>query len=672
EGADKREEASFGKRRGERPPRPAHKVVAVDLRTGKELWSVGADVLGRDDVLYLDAAGSGAVAVSHDNGLKTSVLSAKDGALRFQVKRNAYAAFFEGEVHIGPAKHDPRTGKETGPSPLDFRRTICTPSYYVNGILVRNRGGGYVDHGKNVQHGAFRGGCLFSSPAANGALYSPQNWCRCSPGQIEGFVSFGPVGQVPTEEEMVAAPVIEKGPAFGKPSGAVGENDWPMYRHDAGRSNATPSTAPQRLDVLWQKKLVVPAGEGPVAATWSDLLIDPLTAPVVAEGLMVAAASDRHQVIALDAASGKEAWRHTVGGRIDTSPTIHDGACLFGSHDGYVYSLSCKDGRLAWKMRAAPKENRMVSYGQVESPWPVIGTVLVAGGTAYASAGRTMGSDGGIAIRAFDPATAKIVWSRAIAGAARGATRRNDLMLSDGEAIQLMAVRMDPRSGEAVEKPKAPAVKAGRKPAAKDKVPSPKDAGAPVGAIKPPAVKVVAELTGKPKTPAAKVAAKPPAQAGPVTPTCGLEGFICWHWTRLGDRRSGQMALGSVKGNMLSWDERLVCCNLRGTSIKAFDRAGAGPGKSPPKSQKWAVNMPNELQANCIVVCRDAVVGGGGIYGSGETARRGFVWVLSSDKGEKTAELTLQAPLAYNGIAVAGGRIYATLADGSAVCLGQR
>lgn len=64
----------------------------------------------------------------------------------------------------------------------------------------------------------------------------------------------------------------------------------------------------------------------------------------------------------------------------------------------------------------------MVSYGQVESPWPVIGTVLVAGGTAYASAGRTMGSDGGIAIRAFDPATAKIVWSRAIAGAARGAT----------------------------------------------------------------------------------------------------------------------------------------------------------------------------------------------------------------------------------------------------------
>ena len=44
----------------------------------------------------------------------------------------------------------------------------------------------------------------------------------------------------------------------------------------------------------------------------------------------------------------------TAGGRIDTPPTIADGLCLFGSHDGWVYCLRAADGRLAWRFRAAP------------------------------------------------------------------------------------------------------------------------------------------------------------------------------------------------------------------------------------------------------------------------------------------------------------------------------
>ena len=35
----------------------------------------------------------------------------------------------------------------------------------------------------------------------------------------------------------------------------------------------------------------------------------------------------------------------------------------------------------------------MVTFGQVESVWPVIGSVLVQDGVAYASAGRTTEAD---------------------------------------------------------------------------------------------------------------------------------------------------------------------------------------------------------------------------------------------------------------------------------------
>jgi hypothetical protein len=72
-----------------------------------------------------------------------------------------------------------------------------------------------------------------------------------------------------------------------------------------------------------------------------------------------------------------------------------------------------------------------------------------------------------------------------------------------------------------------------------------------------------------------------------------------------------------------------------------------------------------------VIVCGNAVVIGGGIYKKDEPAR-GFARVLSPDKGELLAEATLGAPLTYNGAAVAGSKVYATLTDGSAVCLGSR
>ena len=55
-----------------------------------------------------------------------------------------------------------------------------------------------------------------------------------------------------------------------------------------------------------------------------------------------------------------------------------------GCHDGWVYALRAKDGVLAYRVRIAPREKRIVAYGIIESAWPVLGSILVHDGIAYA------------------------------------------------------------------------------------------------------------------------------------------------------------------------------------------------------------------------------------------------------------------------------------------------
>ena len=187
-----------------------------------------------------------------------------------------------------------------------------------------------------------------------------------------------------------------------------------------------------------------PAPEGPLASAWKAQLTSCLSAPVIARGRVFVARTDAGQIVALDVATGKELWSTTLGGRIDTPPTIHRGLCLVGCHDGWVYALRAKDGQLAWRSRLAPRERRMVAWGAVESVWPAIGTVLVHENVAYATAGRSSESDGGIAAAALDPATGSSLWSKAIGP---GALRMNDALAVRDGSLAWRYMRLDPNSG---------------------------------------------------------------------------------------------------------------------------------------------------------------------------------------------------------------------------------
>lgn len=134
-----------------------------------------------------------------------------------------------------------------------------------------------------------------------------------------------------------------------------------------------------------------------------------LSPPVAAAGKIFVAEPDAHAVHAIDGASGRKLWTFTADARVDSPPTIYRGLCLFGGTDGHVYCLSADDGELAWRFRAAPEERQLCVMDQVESAWPVHGSVLVRDDKVYCTAGRSSYLDGGIYVYALDPRSGRIM-----------------------------------------------------------------------------------------------------------------------------------------------------------------------------------------------------------------------------------------------------------------------
>ena len=241
-----------------------------------------------------------------------------------------------------------------------------------------------------------RGTCQYGIMPANGLIYAPPDACACfltvkSPGFFAVAAQRDPSGHMPFPD----TPVLEKGPAYGKIGGAKPaagvSGDWPMYRHDAARSGVASAGVGDTL--RWQ---------------WSATVGGKLTQVVAGGGRLFVASKDRHAVHALDAGNGgRELWRHTAGGRIDSAPTVYGNTVLFGSADGWVTCLAAADGQVAWRFRAAPKDRLVSAYGQLESAWPVHGSVLVQNDTLYVTAGRSSYLDGGIVLYRLDPVTGR-------------------------------------------------------------------------------------------------------------------------------------------------------------------------------------------------------------------------------------------------------------------------
>jgi len=244
-----------------------------------------------------------------------------------------------------------------------------------------------------------RGGCLYGIMPANGLIYSPPHPCACYPeAKLNGFTALAGKSSVPSFEPGANDKRLQRGPAYdraGSRSSTLDPrpvSDWPMYRHDAARSGATSAHVPTALKPIWQ-----------------TVLGGKLTQPITGGGLVFVADSERHLVHAIKIATGERQWTFHAGGRVDSSPTYSAGHLVFGSADGYVYCLRVSDGELAWRFRAAPIDLRMVAFEQLESVWPVHGSVLVQDGVVACVAGRSMYLDGGLHVCRIELETGRLL-----------------------------------------------------------------------------------------------------------------------------------------------------------------------------------------------------------------------------------------------------------------------
>ena len=126
-------------------------------------------------------------------------------------------------------------------------------------------------------------------------------------------------------------------------------------------------------------------------------------------GLVYVAQIDAHTLNALDQKSGEEVWTFTAGARIDSPPTVEQGRVLFGCADGSVYCLKADDGQLIWRYRVAPLDRRAMAFEQLESLWPVHGSVLIRNNVVWAVAGRSNFLDGGLRLVRLDLESGKML-----------------------------------------------------------------------------------------------------------------------------------------------------------------------------------------------------------------------------------------------------------------------
>jgi len=173
-------------------------------------------------------------------------------------------------------------------------------------------------------------------------------------------------------------------------AGTVGTAaDWATYRFDVTRSGVSPETIGPELFLQWKYTPThspKPAWPMP-AEEMPRMHFDNAYHVAIVDGNVYFGSCVTNKVYSIDVTSGKVNWTFFTQGPVRFAPMVANDRVYVGSDDGYVYCLDARDGKLIWKYRAGPSDEKVIGNGRMISLWPVRTSVLVDNGTAYFGAG---------------------------------------------------------------------------------------------------------------------------------------------------------------------------------------------------------------------------------------------------------------------------------------------
>jgi len=507
----------------------------------------------------------------------------------------------------------------------------------VNWLMVGRGGIQFIDPSDGTVKGNswVRGACQYGIMPANGLVYAPQHSCACRPEEL----LIGLNALSPQSSAGEGTPPLEKGPAYdsGSPPSALSSPlsyAWPTYRGDVRRSGYQDLDAPSKPDVAWTTKLS-----------------SPITVPVAVDGLVFAAETDRHTLHALSAADGASVWSFVADGRIDSPPTLSGGRCLFGTRSGFVYCLRASDGALVWRFRAAPQDRRLFAYEQLESVWPVHGSVLVdetgpnrsygVRNVVYFAAGRSSRLDGGIRLYALDAKTGTMLHKADV----------KQSVLPDILSLQHDTVWM---RGLGVDKNLAP-------------VRDEPHLFAPRGFLDDTWWHRTYWMYGT----AIGGSYSHWPDVGNVVPAGRLlvfdGGKNIYGYGRLRYR----MGDGHVRPNATE-DYRFFAEVLTPKPQTRRDARGEERQVPGRREIKWTMQPPFVVRS--LVLTRDAllIAGGASLIESTESHGVGTFWVASREDGSRKAACALPAPPILDGMAMTDSGVFVSTIDGAVTCLREK
>lgn len=188
--------------------------------------------------------------------------------------------------------------------------------------------------------------------------------------------------------------------------------DWPMWRHDVGRTAATSQPLPKQLNLQWTRHLPPQRPAWPASQT--KLQFDACYEPIVAGHKLIVGSTVNDSITAYSTQTGEVLWRFYTEGPVRFAPTMYKDRVYAVSDDGRLYCLEGESGDLVWKVNGGPAQRLLIGNDRLVSSWPARSGPVAADGTVYFSA--SLWPFMGIFIHAVDAETGEIQWTNSTMG----------------------------------------------------------------------------------------------------------------------------------------------------------------------------------------------------------------------------------------------------------------